>query len=88
MESAEKRIHQVILLGHGWGEVLPVLTSSRVNPLLQERELRPGVGFFVQHPRRSSAAIRRRSGFTRERARTGNITFGYFLCLANAASSA
>ncbi|CAO3311542.1 hypothetical protein METHP14_970002 [Pseudomonas sp. P14-2025] len=55
MESAEKRIHQVILLGHGWGEVLPVLALSRVNPLLRERELRSGVGFFVQHPGRSSA---------------------------------
>ncbi|POA86636.1 hypothetical protein C1882_08780 [Pseudomonas sp. FW305-E2] len=70
MESAEKRIHQVILLGHGWGEVLPVLALSRVNPLLQ------GIAYPC------------RSGFTRERARTGNITVGYFLCLANAASSA
>ncbi len=76
MAGAGKRIHQVILLRHGLAGVLPVLASSRVNPLPQE------------YHRVEFCVIPVGAGSPAKRPAHANRNFDYFLSLANAASSA
>ncbi len=76
MASAGKRIHQVILLRHGLAGVLPVLASSRVNPLPQGSHKIQPCGIPVG------------AGSPAKRPAQANRNFDYFLSLANAASSA
>ncbi len=76
MASAGKRIHQVILLRHGLAGVLPVLTLSRARPLPQEYHRAEFCGVPVG------------AGVPAKRPEQATNKLGYFLSLANAASSA
>ncbi len=76
MESAEKRIHQVILSGHGLPCEVPMLASSRASPLPQGPHTVQLCGNPVG------------AGLPAKRPAQSAENFSYFLSLANAASSA